>query len=133
VSGADVLDVTMIQTRGFRNFPGGFRLRLRLPYYRGLWTSLIDGATVTVDGQRFDADEIRWRITGDECSLAELTASETLRWPVDVPAVLAIPREEPLAVGFHEVSAELRLRMSYIPVELQPTIWAEQRRLVITK
>lgn len=123
----------MIQTRGFRNAPGGFQLRLRLPYYRGLWTNLIEGASVTVDGETFEADVIRWRITADECSLAELTSSDTLRWPVEVPAVLSVPRERRLSIGFHDVDAELRLRMSYIPIELQPTIWTEQRRLVITQ
>lgn len=128
-----MLDETMIQTRGFRNAPGGFQLRLRLPYYRGLWTNLIEGASVTVDGETFEADVIRWRITADECSLAELTSSDTLRWPVEVPAVLSVPRERRLSIGFHDVDAELRLRMSYIPIELQPTIWTEQRRLVITQ
>jgi hypothetical protein len=38
-----------------------------------------------------------------------------------------------LALGFHDVTAELRLRMSYIPEELQPTIWTEERRLVISR
>jgi hypothetical protein len=104
-----MLDPTMIQTRGFHNRADGFELRLRLPYYRGLW------------------------ITAAECSLADLTASETLRWPVDVPAVLSVPRPKPLAIGFHVIDVDLRLRMSYIPVELQPTIWTEQRRLVITR
>lgn len=128
-----MLDPTMIQTRGFRNRAGGFELRLRLPYYRGLWTNLIEGATVTVDGERFEPSDVRWRITEDECSLAELTASDTLRWPVEVPALLSISRAEPLSIGFHQVVAELRLRMSYIPLELQPTVWTEQRRLVITR
>lgn len=128
-----MLDETMIQTRGFRNTPGGFQLRLRLPYYRGLWTNLIESATVTVDGERFPASVIRWRITADECSLAELIASDSLRWPVDIPAVLSVPRDARLSIGFHDVDAELRLRMSYIPIELQPTIWTEQRRLVITR
>ena len=128
-----MLDPTMIQTRGFHNRADGFELRLRLPYYRGLWTNLIDGATVTVDGETFRPEAIRWRITAAECSLADLTASETLRWPVDVPAVLSVPRPNPLAIGFHVIDVDLRLRMSYIPVELQPTIWTEQRRLVITR
>lgn len=128
-----MLDQTMIQTRGFRNCDGGFELRLRLPYYRGLWTNLIESATVTVDGERFPASDVRWRITADDCSLAELTSSDTLRWPADVPAVLSIPRDARLSIGFHQVDAELRLRMSYIPIELQPTIWTEQRRLVITQ
>ena len=44
-----------------------------------------------------------------------------------------MPRKEPLAIGLHDVEVELRVRMSYIPEELQPTIWSEERRLVITR
>jgi hypothetical protein len=47
--------------------------------------------------------------------------------------VLSVPREAPLSIGFHDVSVALRLRMSYIPEELQPTVWSESRRLVITR
>ncbi|GLY81983.1 C-glycoside deglycosidase beta subunit domain-containing protein [Actinoallomurus iriomotensis] len=130
-----MLEVPMIQTRGFRNRePGeGFEVRLRLPYYRGLWTNLIEGAAITVDSETFAADGIGWSIDGVEYSLAQLRSSETARWPVDVPAILRVPRSEPLPIGFHDVRADLRLRMSYIPEELQPTIWSEQRRLVITR
>jgi len=128
-----MLDVPMIQTRGFRNREGGFTLSIRLPYYRGLWTSLVEGATVTVDGEQHTADTIRWTIADDDYTLAELTSASAARWPVDVPATLHVPRTEPLAIGFHDVEVELRVRMSYIPEELQPTIWNEERRLVITR
>ncbi|HVD22159.1 MAG TPA: DUF6379 domain-containing protein [Lapillicoccus sp.] len=130
-----VLDVPMIQTRGFRNRDGGggFELRLRLPYYRGVWTNLVEGASVTVDGEHFGADDIAWSIGDDQYTLAELTSSTDARWSVDVPATLHVPRAEPLAIGLHDVDVELRVRMSYIPEELQPTIWSEERRLVITR
>ncbi|WP_433364591.1 C-glycoside deglycosidase beta subunit domain-containing protein [Actinoplanes sp. CA-142083] len=124
-----MLDPQMIQTRGFRNTADGFEVRLRLPYYRGVWTNLIVGASITVDDVAAPAAEIRWSIGGVPVALS----SETARWPVDVPAVLSVPRAEPLAIGFHTVAAELRLTMSYIPEELQPTVWTEQRRLVITR
>lgn len=125
----------MIQTRGFRNRADGdgFEVRLRLPYYRGLWTSLIEGATVTVDEERFAASDIGWSIGGVQYSLTELHDSKTARWPLDLPAILEIPRSRPLSIGFHTVAVELRLRMSYIPEELQPTVWSEERRLVITR
>ena len=130
-----MLDVPMIQTRGFRNrAPGeGFQVRIRSPYYRGVWTSLIDGAWVTVDGERFDADTVRWHIDGADYSLGELQESADGRWPVDAAATLSVPREAPLSIGFHDVGVELRMRMSYIPEELQPTVWSESRRLVITQ
>jgi hypothetical protein len=130
-----MLDVQMIQTRGFRNrAPGqGFQVRIRSPYYRGVWTNLIDGASVTVDGEQFAADAVRWQIDGADYSLDELRESTDGRWPVDVPAVLSVPRDTPLSIGFHDVGVEFRLRMSYIPDELQPTTWSEHRRLVITR
>ena len=130
-----MLDPTMIQTRGFKNGTDGegFEIRLRLPYYRGLWTDLLEGATVTVDGETVAAEAIRWTIGSVSGTLAELRDSSTARWPVDVPAVLAVPRPAPLAIGFHQVAVELRINMSYIPEELQPSIWSEERRLVITR
>jgi hypothetical protein len=128
-----MLDTTMIQTRGFKNTPGGFELRLRLPYYRGLWAGLIEGVTVTVDGEEFAPEDAHWTIGDRRGTLAEIAASDAARWPVDVPAVIALPRNEPLTIGFHDVSAELAIQMSYIPEELQPTLWTEQRRLAVTR
>jgi hypothetical protein len=128
-----MLDVPMIQTRGFRNTEGGFQLRLRLPYYRGLWTSLIEGATLTVDDTVVAAPQVRWTLAGEHFTLDELQTSSSTRWSVDEAAVLTAPRAEPLGLGFHEVSVELRMRMSYIPEELQPTIWSESRTLVISQ
>src|SRR5689334_1078270 len=119
-----MLDPQMIQTRGFRNTADGFEVRLRLPYYRGVWTNLIVGASIAVDDVAVPAAEIRWSIGGTRVALE----SDATRWPVDVPAVLSVPRAEPLTIGFHTVAAELRLTMSYIPEELQPTVWTEQRR-----
>jgi hypothetical protein len=125
----------MIQTRGFRNRgPGqGFEVRIRSPYYRGIWTNLIGGASVTVDGEQTAANTVVWRIADAEYSLDQLRESTDARWPVDVAAVLAVPRDGPLSIGFHDVSVELSVRMSYIPHELEPTTWSESRRLVITR
>ncbi len=130
-----MLETPMIQTRGFRNRQDGdgFEVRLRLPYYRGLWTNLLDGAAITVDGARYDDDSIAWTIAGRTATLTELQKSTDARWPVDEPAVLHVRREAPLSIGVHDVAAELRVRMSYIPEELQPTIWSEERKLVITR
>ncbi len=64
-----MLEEQLIQTAGFRNVGPegartGFQLRVRSPYYRGLWANLIEKPTVTVDGERFDGDGIRWTLPG---------------------------------------------------------------------
>ena len=43
-----------------------------------------------------------------------------MRWPLEEAAIVTVPFDGGLPDGVHEVSIELRLRMSYIPVEHQP-------------
>jgi len=133
-----MLEEQLIQAAGFRNVgpegaPTGFQLRVRSPYYRGLWANLIEKPTVTVDGERFDGDTIRWTLPAGEFSFEELQQSADARWPLGHAAVLTVPRDGGLARGIHDVSLELRLRMSYIPEELQPSIWTASRKAVIVK
>jgi len=133
-----MLEEQLIQASGFRNVGPdaartGFQLRVRSPYYRGLWGSLIEKPAVTVDGERFDGDGIRWTLPTGDYSFAELQASTDARWPMDAPAVLTVPKPGGLAPGIHDVTLELRLRMSYIPEELQPSVWTATRKVVIVK
>jgi len=133
-----MLEEQLIQASGFRNVgpddaPTGFQLRVRSPYYRGLWGSLIEKPTVTVDGEEFAGDDIRWTLPTGDYSFAELQTSLDARWPMDAPAVLTVPKPGGLARGIHDVTLELRLRMSYIPEELQPSIWTTSRKAVIVR
>ncbi|MEN2742410.1 DUF6379 domain-containing protein [Microbacterium sp. X-17] len=133
-----MLEEQLIQTAGFRNVGPegartGFQLRVRSPYYRGLWANLIEKPTVTVDGERFDGDGIRWTLPAGDFSFAELQEAADARWPLGHAATLTVPRDGGLARGIHDVTLELRLRMSYIPEELQPSIWTASRKAVIVK
>lgn len=130
-----MLDANMIQTTGFRNHDdgSGFSVRIRSPYYRGIWTNLLDGAVVTVDGERFEASEVEWNLGGKRSSLSELQEAADRRWPVEEAAELTVKRAAPLGVGPHEVAVELSVITSYIPEELQPMSWSETRTLVITR
>lgn len=133
-----MLEEPLIQAAGFRNVgpsdnPTGFQLRVRSPYYRGMWANLLDKPTVIVDGEEFDGEDIRWSLPTGEYSFAELQASTDARWPKDRAAVLTVPRPGGLAPGIHDVTFVLRVRMSYIPEELQPSIWTATRKAVIVK
>jgi len=131
-----MLEEQLIQTAGFRNVgPAGartgFQVRIRSPYYRGLWANLIEKPSVIVDGEEFDGQDIRWGLPGGDYTFAELQESTDVRWPLGAPAVLTVPRDGGLARGIHDVTLVLRLRMSYIPEELQPSIWTATRKAVI--
>jgi hypothetical protein len=131
-----MLEKDMIQQRGFRNVVedgsmSGFQLRIRTPYYRGIWASLLEGANVTVDGEVFAKEDIRWTLAGTSFSLQELENSSGLRWQFDDAATLTVPKAGGLEPGLHEVKVELRFRASYMPENMQPWIERAQRKITL--
>lgn len=92
-----LLERDLIQSVGFRNVreggeSTGFQFRVRMPSYRGMAASLIDGIAVRV-GDRVDvpADVPRWTFDGRTYSLQELWDSEGLRWPLEEAAIVTVP------------------------------------------
>ncbi|TFB16000.1 sugar phosphate isomerase/epimerase [Microbacterium sp. 3H14] len=134
-----LLERDILQATGFRNVRDGdgaitgFQIRLRMPSYRGMAASLIDGVAVRV-GSVVDvpAEVPLWTLGGTTYTLQELWDSDGVRWPLDEAAVVTVPFPGGLPDGIHEVSIELRLRMSYIPIEHQPSTYRETRHITLT-
>ena len=133
-----LLERDLIQSVGFRNVREsgritGFQLRLRMPSYRGMAASLIDGIAVRV-GDLVDvaADVPLWTLQGKTYTLAELWESDGVRWPLEEAAIVTVPFPGGLPDGVHEVSIELRLRMSYIPVEHQPSTYQVTKHVTLS-
>jgi Domain of unknown function (DUF6379) len=130
-----MLEQHVIQTKAFKNVgegdPSGFQLAVRCPYYRGIWASLLEGAEVTVDGETFASDSIRWTLDGTTSTLDELAESADARWPFEEPALLTVDKPGGLAPGLHDVEVSITWRWSYIPVEMQPTTNISSRKLVL--
>jgi hypothetical protein len=133
-----MLERTLMQSTGFRNTGAegardGFEFRLRLPSYRGLRASLVDGVDVAVDGEEFGHRANRYRIGGTEFTLAELRDAADVRWPMDEAGVVRVTRPGGLAPGVHEVTVRVRIRQSYIPIEFQPSIIVETRHATVVQ
>lgn len=132
-----MLEAHVIQTKGFRNVggdePTGFQVAVRCPYYRGIWASLLEGAELTVDGEAYGANDIRWTIGGRTFTTADLAEATEARWPFEEPAVLTVDRPGGLEPGLHEVRVAVTWRWSYIPVEMQPTTNISTRKLVLVR
>ena len=131
-----MLDRELIQNRGFRNVfedgqATGFQLQLRMPNYRGVWGSLIDGVAVTVGGLSWDSDVPRWTLQGRDFTIDELRASTDVRWQLDEPAIITVPHQGGLPAGVHDVSVDIALQAPYIPVEFQPSIFHSERKITI--
>jgi sugar phosphate isomerase/epimerase len=132
-----LLERDLIQSIGFRNVGEGgsitgFQLRIRMPSYRGMAASLIDGVAVRV-GDLVDvpAEVPMWTFGGTTYSLAELQRTDGVRWPLEEAAVVTVPYPGGLPAGVHQVSIELRLRMSYIPLMHQPTVARDSRAVTL--
>ena len=128
-----MLEAHVIQTKGFENVDGGFRLTVRCPYYRGIWASLIEGAELEVDGETFPAESIRWTLGGRTFTIAELSEAADARWPFEEPAILTVDKVGGLERGLHDVQVSIIWRWSYIPVEMQPTTHISERKLVLVR
>ena len=115
-----MLDFPIIQGRGFRNVEDGgrvtgFSFQLRNPNYRGGPASMLDGIEVVVDGERIPDHVPLWTLQGRTFTLDELRASTDVRWQLDEPATITVPKPGGLSVGVHRIEATLYLRRSYFP------------------
>jgi hypothetical protein len=128
-----MLESHVIQQKGFRNVGDGFQVAVRCPYYRGIWASLLEGAELTVDGETFARDDIRWTLGGRTFTGDELAEAAEARWPFEEPAVLTVDRPGGLEPGLHDVHVSITWRWSYIPVEMQPTTNISNRKLVLVR
>ncbi|HTR25560.1 MAG TPA: DUF6379 domain-containing protein [Terriglobales bacterium] len=131
-----MLEKGMIQSRGFKVVSKdgkitGFQVRIRTPYYRGIWASLLEGADVSVDGEEFSRDKILWTLGNKTFTLSELEASRDVRWPFDEAAVLTVPKTGGLDVGMHDVRVKLVFRASYMPPDMGPWITVAERKIAL--
>ncbi|WP_230465862.1 C-glycoside deglycosidase beta subunit domain-containing protein [[Actinomadura] parvosata] len=132
-----MLERELIQSRGFRNVVtggdiAGFQLLLRMPNYRGVWASLIDGVAVRVGDRQWDAEQPLWTLQGRTFTIAELRASTGVRWQLDEPATIFVPHPGGLAPGVHDVAVDIAIHAPYIPAEFQPSLFHAERKVTLT-
>ena len=132
-----LLERDLIQSTGFRNVREGdaitgFQFRVRMQSYRGMAASLIDGIAVRVGDLVDVGPEVPlWTFGGRTYRLHELWESDGLRWQLEEPGIVTVPFPGGLPDGIHEVSVELRLRMSYIPIEHQPSVFRATKHITL--
>lgn len=115
-----MLEKSCIQQRGFRNVERdgkivGFQFNIRLVHYRGLWLSQLRPATVIVDGETFEGDQITWTINGVTYKQSELAGRGDVHWGLLDLATLTVYKEGGLASGKHEIEVRFTFSSSYLP------------------
>ncbi len=118
------MEKQVIQSVGFRNIEEngevtGFQLKIRLPYYRGVYLSQIKPGHLIVDGETFGEDEIMWRVNGEDYSYADMRVEMNKHWHPMEPAVLIVKKPGGLAQGFHDITYGFYCAHSYMPHEME--------------
>ena len=114
----------VIQSVGFRNIKKdgevvGFQLKVRLPYYRGIFLSQLRPGTLIIDGKRFEKEDIIWHINGEDYTYEEMKTDFHTHWSVLTPAVLKVRKEGGLAQGYHDITYGFCFTSSYMPPMMQ--------------
>ena len=118
------MEKQVIQSVGFRNIKEngevvGFQLKIRLPYYRGVFLSQLRPGTLFVDGERFERQDIIWNINGEDYTMEEMAVDFKTFWHPTNCAVLKIKKPGGLAQGYHDLKLGFCFTSSYMPPIMQ--------------
>ena len=92
----------------------GWRVGVRLPYYRGQVLSAVEDIALTIDGEKVPRADVRFTVRGKTWTLDELETTYDERWEFGEVADVSVPGRS-LAPGKHTVTAAVQLRISYLP------------------
>lgn len=125
------MEKEVIQSVGFRNTKEdgkitGFQLKVRLPYYRGIFLSQIRPGTLIVDGERFEKEDIVWSFKGEDYTYEEMKVNWKTHWAVTEPAVLKVKKEGGLSQGYHDLTYGFCFTSSYMPPVIQDHLDPDQ-------
>lgn len=111
VSPPTVRDRAFITDIGLRNVTHqgrqGVSLKVRLTSYRSLPLSCIEGVQLSIDGEPVDPASMILTLNGYSHKLADLAGMSKVFWFILDYAELSVPRDAPLAPGYHDVEGTL--------------------------
>ena len=121
-------DKYIVCEENFRATDTGGVVEVRMPYYRGLTLSMVEAVDVTVDGTPIPPERTTFTVHGNTYAFDRLPTVTDDRWEMGERAQLAFETDESLAPGEHEVTVNIRLRISYMPV---PGGGSDSKRLTL--
>ena len=107
----------------------GYRVGVRIPYYRGLGISMIEDLSVTTDGVPVPRNEIEVWIHGNAYTLNQMETEPDDRWEFGETGTLVVRNGKGLAPGKHKIEVAVKLRISYMPV---PSVTKCEKEIVFS-
>jgi len=133
-----MLEKQNIQSRGFKNvLEGGkivgFQIPFRATYYRGVWLSQLRPAKITVDGEKFEGNQLTWTINGKTYEQSELANNPDVNWSIQDLAVFTVKKEGGLKPGLHDVEVFYLFSSSYLPPRIDTSLFENtfKRKMVL--
>lgn len=129
------MEKQVIQSVGFRNTKEngkitGFQLKIRLPYYRGVFLSQLLPGTLIVDEERFEKEDIIWNINGEDYTLEQMKSDFHTFWNICTPAVLKVKKEGGLSQGYHDLTYGFCFTASYMPPFMNDSLDPDQEAMI---
>jgi hypothetical protein len=104
----------------------GFGFGLRMPWYRALPLSSLEGLDVRIDGDPVQSDELELSLGGRTYTLADLPPLHDEWWYVADPIDVRAPLQDTLPAGEHELDVTIALRIPYIVESGHPLVMRER-------
>lgn len=125
-----------IVTRGFRNTYEngrivGFQLNIRTMLYRGVPLSILEGVDVTVDGETFGGDKVRYSLGKRIYTTVEAARAGDVVWPFGDPLTLIVTKAGGLTPGIHDVQVIQKARISYHDDKENPAIDVARKKVAL--
>jgi Domain of unknown function (DUF6379) len=109
-----------------RSADDGFTFDLRMPWYRALPLSSLEGLDVSLDGEQVPSEELRLSLDGKTYGLADLPPLYDEWWYVADAAEVRAPKRGGLPSGDHELDVTIALRIPYIVESGHPLVMRER-------
>lgn len=121
-----MLTEQVIADASLRSEGDAFAFDLRMPWYRALPLSSLEGLDVTIDGDAVPSDELRLSLEGRTYALSDLRPLHDEWWYVADPAEVRAPKPGGLDDGEHELDVTIALRIPYIVESGHPLVMRER-------
>lgn len=112
------LEATAFGGDPFRRTATGYEIEVRVPSYRSLPLSCIEGIGVTLAGKVPPPDSLRFRVNGHDYTPAELAEAADEQWFVLDPLTIVVPELPGVADGGEiDLEVMLEMRVPYVIFE----------------
>ena len=94
----------------------GIKIKVRIPYYRGVMLALVQDAEVTVGDKVFSRDQMTFWVRGQEYHFEDMKTITSVRWEFGEKAELFVPLINGLPeYGPTSIRVGIQILVSYSP------------------